>query len=193
MTAGRSLVRAQAFAHDGGSFRAAADREVWLSELAAEPLILLDLPHTREYFLHLLRLAGIEAGIGEDRDLGPGSVVVVTGGARGIGARVAIEMARTTGCGIELVGVPMQRNAALGTRNVLTEEEFKQAQERFARQAAQDEAEFDLDAATSTPGGGRSCSSTSRGRASTGWTMRSRTAGWRPSRFSARSWSSTSR
>ena len=55
--------------------------------------------------------------------------------------------------GIELVGVPMQRNAALGTRNVLTEEEFKQAQERFARQAAQDEAEFDLDAATSTPGG----------------------------------------
>ena len=48
--------------------------------------------------------AGIEAGIGEDRDLGPGSVVVVTGGARGIGARVAIEMARTTGCGIELVG-----------------------------------------------------------------------------------------
>ena len=55
--------------------------------------------------------------------------------------------------GIELVGVPMQRNAALGTRNVLTEEEFKQAQERFARQAAQDEADFDLETATSTPGG----------------------------------------
>ena len=55
--------------------------------------------------------------------------------------------------GIELVGVPMQRAANLGTRNVLTEEEFKQQQERFARQAAQDEAEFDLDRATSTPGG----------------------------------------
>ena len=55
--------------------------------------------------------------------------------------------------GIELVGVPMQRAANLGTRNVLTDEEFKAAQERFARQAAQDEAEFDLDAATSTPGG----------------------------------------
>jgi len=55
--------------------------------------------------------------------------------------------------GIELVGVPMQRAANLGTRNVLTEEEFKQQQERFARQAAQDEADFDLDAATSTPGG----------------------------------------
>src|SRR5262245_38487770 len=55
--------------------------------------------------------------------------------------------------GIELVGVPMQRPANLGTRNVLTEEEFNQQQERFARQAAQDEADFDLEAATSTPGG----------------------------------------
>jgi NAD(P)-dependent dehydrogenase (short-subunit alcohol dehydrogenase family) len=48
--------------------------------------------------------AGIESGIGEDRDLGPGSVVVVTGGARGIGGRLAVELARTTGCGIELIG-----------------------------------------------------------------------------------------
>ena len=56
--------------------------------------------------------------------------------------------------GIELVGVPMQRAANLGTRNVLTEDEFKQAQERFARQAAQDEAEFDLENAANTPGGG---------------------------------------
>ena len=47
----------------------------------------------------------------------------------------------------------MQRRAELGTRNVLTEEEFKQAQERFAQQAARDEAEFDLEASTSTPGG----------------------------------------
>jgi hypothetical protein len=55
--------------------------------------------------------------------------------------------------GIDLVGVPMQRRAELGTRNVLTEEEFQQAQARFAQQAAQDEAEFDLEAATATPGG----------------------------------------
>ena len=48
--------------------------------------------------------AGIEAGINEDRDLGAGSVVVVTGGARGIGGRLAVEMARTTGCGVELIG-----------------------------------------------------------------------------------------
>jgi hypothetical protein len=55
--------------------------------------------------------------------------------------------------GIELVGVPMQRAANLGTRNVLTEEEFKQQQERFARQAAQDEADFDIDANVTPPGG----------------------------------------
>jgi NAD(P)-dependent dehydrogenase (short-subunit alcohol dehydrogenase family)/acyl carrier protein len=47
---------------------------------------------------------GIEAGIGEDRDLGARSVVVVTGGARGIGGRLAVEMARTTGCRLELIG-----------------------------------------------------------------------------------------
>jgi hypothetical protein len=55
--------------------------------------------------------------------------------------------------GTEMVGTPMQRNPQLGTRNVLTEEEFKQAQERFARQAERDEADFDLEAATKTPGG----------------------------------------
>src|SRR6185295_16266315 len=53
----------------------------------------------------------------------------------------------------DLVGVPMQRDQKLGTRNVLTEDEFKARQEQFARQAAQDEAEFDLDQAVSTPGG----------------------------------------
>jgi hypothetical protein len=52
-----------------------------------------------------------------------------------------------------MVGTPMQRNPQLGTRNVLTEEEYQQAQERFARQAEQDEADFDLDAAAKTPGG----------------------------------------
>ena len=55
--------------------------------------------------------------------------------------------------GIELVGVPMQRAANLGTRNILTEEEFKQQQERFARQAAQDEADFDIDSNATPPGG----------------------------------------
>jgi hypothetical protein len=55
--------------------------------------------------------------------------------------------------GIELVGVPMQRPANFGTRNVLTDEEFKQREAQAAQQAARDEAEFDLDAAAKTPGG----------------------------------------
>ncbi|KAB2346557.1 type I polyketide synthase [Actinomadura rudentiformis] len=37
-------------------------------------------------------------------DLGPDSVVLLTGGARGITARVALELARTTGCHLELIG-----------------------------------------------------------------------------------------
>jgi hypothetical protein len=49
--------------------------------------------------------------------------------------------------------VPMQRAANLGTRNVLTEQEFTEQQERFARQAAQDEADFDLEANAAPPGG----------------------------------------
>ena len=48
----------------------------------------------------------------------------------------------------DLVGVPMQRDQKLGTRDVLTEDEFKARQEQSARQAAQDEAEFDLEQAT---------------------------------------------
>ena len=56
--------------------------------------------------------------------------------------------------GIELVGVPMQRPANLGTRNVLTEEEFKQRLAQAEKQAAQDLAEFDLENAENTPGGG---------------------------------------
>ena len=52
-----------------------------------------------------------------------------------------------------MVGTPMQRDTKLGTRNVLTEAEYKQVQERFARQAAQDEADFDLDHPAVTPGG----------------------------------------
>jgi hypothetical protein len=55
--------------------------------------------------------------------------------------------------GVDLVGVPMQRPANLGTRTRLTEEEFLQRQAAFEKQAAQDEAEFDLEAAAATPGG----------------------------------------
>jgi hypothetical protein len=55
--------------------------------------------------------------------------------------------------GIELVGVPMQRPVAFGTRNVLTEEEFLQRQAQFERQAEQDLAAFDLDNPDATPGG----------------------------------------
>ena len=39
------------------------EREVSLHQLADEPFILLDLPHTREYFLELFRLAGMEPTI----------------------------------------------------------------------------------------------------------------------------------
>jgi len=53
----------------------------------------------------------------------------------------------------DMVGTPMQRDAKLGTRNLLTEAEYKEVQARFARQAAQDEADFDLEHATATPGG----------------------------------------
>ena len=55
--------------------------------------------------------------------------------------------------GTDMVGTPLQRDPKLGTRNVLTDAEYKQVQERFARQAAQDEADFDLEHATATPGG----------------------------------------
>jgi hypothetical protein len=53
----------------------------------------------------------------------------------------------------DMVGTPMQRDTKLGTRNVLTEQEYKQVKERFARQAAQDKADFDLENPTTTPGG----------------------------------------
>ena len=52
------------------------------------------------------RDAGTEPGAGGDGggQLGAGSVVVVTGGARGIGARVAVGLAQDSGCGVVLVG-----------------------------------------------------------------------------------------
>jgi hypothetical protein len=48
-------------------------------------------------------LAGVPAASAEP-GLGPDSVVLVTGGGRGIGARAAIGLARAFGCGVELVG-----------------------------------------------------------------------------------------
>lgn len=43
----------------GTAHRLAKRREVALSELADDPLVLLDLPDSREYFLNILRSAGI--------------------------------------------------------------------------------------------------------------------------------------
>jgi DNA-binding transcriptional LysR family regulator len=43
--------------------RLAGRRAVQLSELAAEPMILMDLPHTREYFLSLFYALGLEPNI----------------------------------------------------------------------------------------------------------------------------------
>jgi hypothetical protein len=55
--------------------------------------------------------------------------------------------------GTEMVGVPMQRDEKLGLRNVLTDEEFAERERRAALQEEQDNADFDLETATSTPGG----------------------------------------
>jgi hypothetical protein len=55
--------------------------------------------------------------------------------------------------GTAMVGVPMQRDEKLGTRNVLTDEEFAAREAQAARQEEQDNADFDLEAATSTSGG----------------------------------------
>ncbi|HVJ29240.1 MAG TPA: hypothetical protein VNA66_02945, partial [Gammaproteobacteria bacterium] len=40
--------------------------------------------------------------------------------------------------GTDMVGVPMQREERFGTRNVLTDEEFADRQQRAARQTEQD-------------------------------------------------------
>jgi len=53
----------------------------------------------------------------------------------------------------EMVGVPMQRDESLGTRNVLNDEEFAERVRRAAAQQEADNADFELEAAASTPGG----------------------------------------
>jgi hypothetical protein len=53
-----------------------------------------------------------------------------------------------------MVGVPMQRDEKLGLRNVLNDEEFAAREAAAARQTEQDNADFSLENAASTPGGG---------------------------------------
>src|SRR5688572_31091021 len=55
--------------------------------------------------------------------------------------------------GTDMVGVPMQREERFGTRNVLTDEEFIERQQRASQQTEQDNADFELENAASTPGG----------------------------------------
>jgi hypothetical protein len=52
-----------------------------------------------------------------------------------------------------MVGVPLQRDAALGTRNELTDEEFAQRVAQSEQQRDLDNADFELENAASTPGG----------------------------------------
>jgi len=52
-----------------------------------------------------------------------------------------------------MVGVPMQRDPALGPRNLLNDEEFAARQAQFARQRELDNADFELEDAANTPGG----------------------------------------
>ena len=55
--------------------------------------------------------------------------------------------------GTAMVGVPMQRDEKLGTRNWLTEEEYTEREAQFARQEDLDNADFLLENAATTPGG----------------------------------------
>ncbi|MEU9081084.1 SDR family NAD(P)-dependent oxidoreductase [Streptomyces sp. NPDC048357] len=66
---------------------------------------------------------------GTAQHLGPDSVVLLTGGARGITARTALALAQATGCHIELLGRTPEP-AATAT------DEFAQAQDRVALRAA---------------------------------------------------------
>jgi hypothetical protein len=52
-----------------------------------------------------------------------------------------------------MVGVPLQRDQALGTRNELTDEEFAERVARAEQQRDADNADFELENAAATPGG----------------------------------------
>ncbi|MGH9126490.1 MAG: SDR family NAD(P)-dependent oxidoreductase [Acidimicrobiales bacterium] len=94
--------------------RAATVATVLLGELASsEPSVVLGSYHgervtTRVVPVELTRprltpAADIAASTA-DLGLGAGSVVLLTGGARGITSKVAVQLARSTGCHIELIG-----------------------------------------------------------------------------------------
>jgi hypothetical protein len=55
--------------------------------------------------------------------------------------------------GTAMVGVPMQRDEKLGTRNWLTDEEYAAREAEFAHQEVLDNADFALENAATTPGG----------------------------------------
>jgi hypothetical protein len=55
--------------------------------------------------------------------------------------------------GTAMVGVPMQRDEKLGTRNWLTDQEYAAREAEFAHQEVLDNADFELENAASTPGG----------------------------------------
>jgi hypothetical protein len=55
--------------------------------------------------------------------------------------------------GTAMVGVPMQRDEKLGTRNWLTDEEYAAREAEFANQEVLDNADFELENAATTPGG----------------------------------------
>jgi hypothetical protein len=55
--------------------------------------------------------------------------------------------------GTEMVGVPMQRDPKLGTRNELTEAEFQARKAQFEKQDAADDAPFDIDTADTSNAG----------------------------------------
>ena len=50
--------------------------------------------------------------------------------------------------GTDYVGVPLQRPASFGERNLLTDEEFKARQEAAARQSEEDNADFNIESVT---------------------------------------------
>src|SRR3954469_15988305 len=54
--------------------------------------------------------------------------------------------------GSDLVGVPLQRDVKYGTRNRLTEEEFRAREAQFAQQEQTDNADFDPEHPVGTPG-----------------------------------------
>ncbi|WP_442816289.1 SDR family NAD(P)-dependent oxidoreductase [Streptomyces sp. NBC_01233] len=75
--------------------------------------------------------AGGTPAAGTAPPLGPDSVVLLTGGARGITARTALALAHATGCHIELLGRTPEPAPASPSAD-----EFAQAQDRVALRAA---------------------------------------------------------